>query len=199
VSNWLAYDDFVDRVRNHHHDGFTGLITGISDSQHSFQIGFRAGQVVLLNYRIFKGAAALEKLIQISRVKISEHPNTDIPATSTVLPETSAILSRLTMESTEDKQNNADLTIPQSAETSSAAPSATAASSAQQPALDIRQMNAIKAAAIHHFGPIGAIVCEEFLSAPNVSNIEITTLLRRIAEAVDADSSDTQAFINSAS
>ena len=51
MSNWILYDDFVDLVRNHHHDGFSGLITGVSEVKHSFQIGFDKGEIVLLNYQ----------------------------------------------------------------------------------------------------------------------------------------------------
>jgi hypothetical protein len=197
LSNWLAYDDFVDLVRNHHHDGFSGLITGVSDNQHSFQIGFRAGQVVLLTYRILKGSAALEKLIQIDRAKITEHPNTEIPTSNTELPETSAILSRLTLE---DKQEITDAMM-QGQGVASAVVERPAGmkSSAPQTALDNNQIKIIKTAAVHHFGPIGAMVCEEFLSDANLSNNDLNTLLRRIAEEVGADNSDTSAFLNSAS
>jgi len=102
VSNWLDYDDFVDRLRNYHHDNFTGLVTGVSDEQHSFQLGFQNGQVVLLSYRILKGNRALEKLSLLNRVKITEHRNTEIPATQTDLPDTSTVLSRLTVNTREE-------------------------------------------------------------------------------------------------
>jgi len=200
LSNWLAYDDFIDLVRNHHHDGFTGLITGVSDSQHSFQIGFRSGQVVLLTYRILKGSAALEKLAQIERAKISEHPNTEVPVTHSELPETSSILSRLTMESEEDKHQITNVIIPESnSEPATVAASASSPSSNAQTALDKNQIKKIKNAANHLFGPIGAMVCEEHLSASNLSNYDLDTLLRGIAEEVGANSSDTQAFLISAS
>jgi hypothetical protein len=200
LSNWLAYDDFVDLVRNHHHDAFTGLITGVSDSKHSFQIGFRAGQVVLLTYRILKGSAALEKLVQIDRAKITEHPNTEVPSTNSELPETSSILSRLTMESEEEKHEITDVVIPSSdVETTAVDITAPVVPSNPQTTLDNNQIKKIKTAAIHHFGPIGAMVCEEYLSTSNLSNNDLGTLLRRIAEEVGASSSDTQAFLISAS
>lgn len=32
MSNWICYDEFVDLVRNHHHNAFSGLITGVSEA-----------------------------------------------------------------------------------------------------------------------------------------------------------------------
>ena len=200
MSNWLVYDDFVDLVRNHHHNGFTGLITGVSDSQHSFQIGFRNGQIILLTYRILKGSAALEKLAKIERAKISEHPNTEVPITNSEIPETSAILSRLTMKPEGEAHEITDVTIsepnikPRDVEISESS-----TPSSQQTAPDSNQIKKIKAAAVHHFGPIGAMVCEENLTESNLSKYDTNTLLRRIAEEVGANSSDTQAFLSSAS
>jgi len=197
LSNWLAYDDFVDLVRNHHHDGFTGLITGVSDNQHSFHIGFRSGQVVSMSYRILKGQAALEKLIQIDRAKITELPNTEGPVSSAELPETSTILSRLTME---DKQEITESMIQgQGLTTTEVTQPTRTKSSAPQTTLDNNQLKTIKTAAVHLFGPIGAMVCEEYLSDANLSNNDLNTLLQRIAEEVGADKSDTSAFLKSAS
>lgn len=199
MSNWLAHDEFVDLVRNHHHDGFTGLLTGVSDAQHSFQIGFRAGQVVLLTYRILKGAAALEKIMLVQRAKITEHPNTELPTTSVQLPDTSSILSRLTLHDENDEgepEMIINVNIPSQ-------PAATAApvssSSGAHSAISPDQLKRIKAAAIHHFGPIGAMVCEESLSTENQSNNDLKTLLRQIAEEVGASAADTEAFLNSLS
>ena len=205
MSNWLPYEGFVDLVRNHHHNGFTGLITGVSDDQHSFQIGFQEGNVVLLTYRILKGAPALEKLTQINRAKITEHPTTEVPVSQIELPDTSSILSRLTIQTNDETQPGIANVIPDvpRPEGIAAAPAAsdTAASShtasnPQKPP-DSNQINAIKSAAIHHFGPIGAMVCEEYLSSSNLSNVDINTLLHRIAEEVGASDNDTQAFLNS--
>ncbi len=197
MSNWLAYDDFVDLVRNHHHDGFTGLITGVSDNQHSFHIGFRAGQVISLSYRILKGSAALEKLIQLDRTKITEHPNAEMPGSIAELPDTSAILSRLTLE---DKQEITDAMIDGlSTALGAVAQPAILKPSARQTILNNNQIKTIKTAAVHHFGPIGAMVCEEFLSDVNLSNSDLNTLLRGIAKEVDADNTDTRAFLSSAS
>jgi len=197
LSNWLAYDELVDLVRNYHHDGFTGLITGVSDNQHSFHIGFRSGQIVSLSYRILKGSAALEKMIQIDRAKVTELPNTQVPTSNADLPETSVILSRLTLE---ENQEITDTMIQDRivASTDVKQPAATK-SSAPQMTLDDSQIKTIKSAAVHHFGPIGAMVCEEFLSDAYLSNYDLDTLLRRIAEEVGANNSDTRAFLNSVS
>ncbi len=33
MSNWICYGEFVDLVRNHHHNNaFSGLINGVSDT-----------------------------------------------------------------------------------------------------------------------------------------------------------------------
>ena len=95
MSRWLQHDEFLDMVINYHHDDFTGLITGIDDSQHSFQIGFKGGQIILLTYRISKRSAALDKIAEIERAKITEHPTMDIPGSREELPTTSDILSCL--------------------------------------------------------------------------------------------------------
>ena len=207
MSNWLPYDSFVDLVRNHHHNGFTGLITGVSDDQHSFQIGFHDGNVILLTYRILKGSPALEKLTQINRAKITEHPTTEVPVSQIELPDTSSILSRLTIQTNDETQPEIANIIPDvpqpegMAAVQAATPTASheQKKSAPQKPPDSNRINAIKSAAIHHFGPIGAMVCEEYLSSSNLSNIDLSTLLHRIAEEVGANDADTQAFLESAS
>ena len=78
MSNWIVYDDLVEQVRNLHHKAFSGLITGVSDDNHSFQIGFDQGAIILLTYRIKKGLAALQLITQIERARITEHPNSDL-------------------------------------------------------------------------------------------------------------------------
>ena len=95
VSNWILYDDFVNLVKTHHENAFSGLITGVSDERHSFQIGFDHGQIVLLSYRIKKGLAALPHLTQIERAKIIEHPNRDVPEMIGEVPDTDVVLSHL--------------------------------------------------------------------------------------------------------
>ena len=96
MSNWILYDDFVDLVRNHHHNAFSGLITGVSDSKHSFQVGFVQGEIVLLTYRIKKGLQALPLITQIERAKITEHPGTDIQDANGEAIDTATVLSQLT-------------------------------------------------------------------------------------------------------
>ena len=96
MSNWILYDDFVDLVRNHHHNAFSGLITGVSDSKHSFQVGFVQGEIVLLTYRSKKGLQALPLITQIERAKITEHPGTDIQDANGEAIDTATVLSQLT-------------------------------------------------------------------------------------------------------
>ncbi len=105
MTNWILYDDFVELVRNHHLNAFSGLITGVSDSSHSFQIGFDHGDIVLLTYRIKKGSAALQLITQIARVKISEHPGRNIQETGGDVPDTSSILSQLTAHTLNETTN----------------------------------------------------------------------------------------------
>ncbi len=96
MTNWILYDDFVELVRNHHLNAFSGLITGVSDSNHSFQIGFDRGDIVLLSYRIKKGNAALTMITQIERAKITEHPGRNLQNTGSDVLDTSSVLSQLT-------------------------------------------------------------------------------------------------------
>ncbi len=203
MGNWLPYDELVDQVRNHHHSGFSGLMTGVSDEQHSFQVGFRDGQIVLLTYRIFKGNRALEKLSQINRAKITQHPNTEVTASQTELDDTSAILSRLTTITDKDATPVTIDVVPELSSApviSTGTPTNSAASlPASQPALGSQRIKVIKTAAIHHFGPIGAMVCDEYLSTSNLKNVDLNILLRRIAAEVGADDIDTEAFLNSTS
>ncbi len=105
MTNWILYDDFVDRVRNHHFNAFSGLITGVSDSNHSFQIGFDHGDIVLLSYRIKKGHAALTMITQIVRAKIIEHPGRNLQNTGSDVLDTSSVLSQLTANTLNETTN----------------------------------------------------------------------------------------------
>jgi hypothetical protein len=105
MANWIVYDDFVELVRNHHLDAFSGLITGVSDSNHSFQIGFDRGDIVLLSYRIKKGNAALQLIACIERAKISEHPGRSIQNTGSDVLDTSDVLSQLTASTLNETTN----------------------------------------------------------------------------------------------
>lgn len=187
MSNWILYDDFVDLVRNHHHSGFSGLITGVSDSQHSFQIGFDQGEIVLLTYRIKKGMAALALISQIERAKITEHPSADIQDSGAAL-DTSAVLSRLTSNTLDDTTTNTDINdIPEPPPTSTTTTSRS---------VDSKLRKIIETAAIHHFGPIGAMVCEEHLSNPED---DVRRIMLKIAQDVGANEADTKAFFQSVS
>ena len=187
MSNWILYDDFVDRVRLHHHDGFSGLITGVSDSQHSFQIGFLDGQIVLLSYRIKKGMAALQLISQIERAKITEHPSTDFLQSSETQLDTSMVLSRLTANTLDDTTTTDINDVPQPATTSR---------SNTPRSIDSRLRKIIETAAIHHFGPIGAMVCQEHLADPDE---DVRHVMLRIAQDVGASEADTKAFFQSVS
>ena len=183
MSNWILYDDFVNLVRNHHHDAYSGLITGVSDRQHSFQIGFDQGNIVLLNYRIKKGLAALQLITQIERAKISEHANSDIHDIGTEVPDTSTILSRLTANTLDDTNSTTDI--------SDVLAMREPSGSKSQPAVDSGLKKIIETAAIHHFGPIGAMVCEEHLA--NAQG-DVRGIMLKIAQDVGASEADTKAF-----
>lgn len=105
MTNWILYDDFVELVRNHHLNAFSGLITGVSDSNHSFQIGFDHGDIVLLSYRITKGNAALSMITQIVRAKITEHPGRNLQNTCSDVLDTGSLLSQLTAATLNETTN----------------------------------------------------------------------------------------------
>lgn len=193
MSNWILYDEFVDRVRELHHGSFSGLITGVSDKRHSFQIGFDQGKIILLTYRIRKGMAALDLMTKIERAKITEHINSDIEENDETVPDTNVILSHLTssahddtvvMGSPLDMEDIAPLTVKDSAKSES------------RPQIDSKLRGAIEAAAIHHFGPIGAMVCDERLS---YGGSDIKSMMMRIAEDVGASEAETRAFFETVS
>ncbi len=202
-NKWLPYDELVDLIRNYHHSGFTGLITGVSNDQHSFQIGFSDGQVTLLTYRIFKGDRALEKLSQIKHAKIVQHPNTEVSDLQAQIHDTSTILSRLTIKPGKQTPIAAVDVVPEitpvrQEATTTSIPAQNVSSGNYAPPSD-KQVKAIKNAAVHYFGPIGAMVCDEYFSASNLKSIELNVLLHRIAAEVGANDSDTDAFLNSVS
>ncbi|MFT5505982.1 MAG: hypothetical protein ACI8XC_003707 [Gammaproteobacteria bacterium] len=193
MSNWILYDEFVDRVRELHHAKFSGLITGVSDKQHSFQIGFDQGKIILLTYRIRKGLAALELMTGIEHAKISEHINSDIAETDGTVPDTSLILSHLTSSAHDDTIVMGN---PMRIEDIAPITARDSPKPANKPEIDAKLKATIEAAAIHHFGPIGAMVCEERLS-DGESNIK--TIMMQIAEDVGASENDTRAFFETVS
>ena len=189
MSNWILYDDFVELVKSHHHSAFSGLITGVSDRKHSFQVGFDHGTIVLLTYRVKKGLQALPLIIQIERAKITEHPTTDIQDVTGDTLDTSMVLSQLTAATLDE-------TITMTTDISDLPAPPQISQSVSRSPLNTRTKKAIEAAAIHHFGPIGAIVCEEYLALP-AGNLD--TIALAIAEEVDASESEVRAFFNSIS
>lgn len=188
MSHWLQYDEFIDRVRDNHHGGFSGLITGVSDTQHSFQIGFNSGDIILVTYRLLKGRAALNHIMRIEQAKITEHPSSDITQFKTDLPPTSDILTRLTSLSSVTETNLDEITIPESKPNS---PTPVTGIS------DAELKKVIETAAIHQFGPIGAMICEEHLTSISINKANFKTIMLRIAVDAGADESDTQAFVDS--
>lgn len=189
MSDWILYDDFVDLVRDHHYNRFSGLITGVSDSRHSFQLGFDRGQIVLLSYRIRKGQQALDLMTQIQRAKISEHPNTEIQRPAGELPDTGAVLSQLTANTLD--QTSATVTDISDV----SAPRSQTPPPRARP-LDARLRKVIENAAVHHFGPIGAMVCADHLRG---ASSDLRQVMLGIAEEVGANEADTRAFIQTVS
>jgi len=187
VSNWILYDDFVDRVKNHHDNAFSGLITGVSDSKHSFQVGFDHGEIVLLTYRIKKGLDALLLITQIERAKISEHPNGDIQDVTGEALDTDVILSRLTANTLDETTTLTTLI------DDPTSPRTTGATTGPR-VLDASLKQEIEDAAIHHFGPIGAMVCEEHLANPDG---DVGAIMHGIAQEVGASEADAKAFFQS--
>ena len=187
MSNWILYDDFIDLVRNLHHDAFSGLITGVSDNNHSFQIGFDQGAVILLTYRIKKGMEALRLITQIERAKITEHPHSDIHEAAGESLDTSEVLAQLIAntldETTTITTNITDVPAPHQSNRSSGS-------------VDGKLKRIIHSAAIHHFGPIGAVVCDERLGNPQG---DVRAIVLSIAQDVGASEADTQAFIQTVS
>ena len=184
MSDWISYDNFVDLVRNHHHDGFTGLITGVSEQQHAFKVGFDSGQIVLLTYRIKKGLPALELLAQIKKAKITQYPTNSTQYRMEGVPETAAILSHLTANTLNDTTLT-DL---------NSLPELEHSEDTYVKNIDPVMRKNIETAAVHHFGPIGAMVCDELLQ--NYRG-DLRTAVFEISQEVGASESDTRAFFQS--
>ena len=188
MSDWLGYDDFVGLVRDRHLEGFSGLITGVSDDRHSFQIGFDNGEIVLLTYRINKGQAALRLLTQVQRVKVSEYPNADKPDGHDDSPDTATTIARLVARTSDDTT-----TITRVDEKSIAADATDITIPGM---LDEKMRDAIESAARRHFGPIGEMICAEQLDA---AQGDIRSIMLSIAHKVGASEEDTRAFLESVS
>ncbi len=173
-------------VRDHHHSGFTGLVTGLSDEQHAFKMGFDRGQIVLLTYRIKKGMAALELITQIKHAKITEYPTSKGQYNMEGMPDTATILSQLTTGTLEDASVTDIDDVPE----------LTQSKNTFTEHIDPVIRKNIEVAAVHHFGPIGALVCEEQLEDYRG---DLRTVLFAIAREVGANESDTRAFFESIS
>ena len=188
MSDWLVYDDIVDLVRSRHHDGYSGLLTGVTERQHSFQVGFDNGNIVLLSYRIRKGLAALQLISQIERAKISEYPVAAPVELSSDVPDTSTILSSLTSNTRDDTTSITEISDVPSPQSMS--------DSGQSLMVDAKMKAIIEAAAIHHFGPIGAMVCAEHL---HESRADVRQLMLEIVNEIGASEADSRAFFESIS
>ena len=202
MSTWMKYDEFVDLIRNHHYNSFSGLITGVSKSGHSFQIGFMNGDVALLKCRIFRGKQALEKIALLKEVRITQHHTpdiTNITIPQVDLPDIKTILARLTTSLVDNRRT--EITAGDDPEPYAIDINTSDDSPAIRVELptDSAKLESIKVAAIHHFGPIGAMVCEDYLSDSNLSSTKLSVLLQRITEDVGANDKDTQAFLESVS
>lgn len=190
MDHWLLLDEFVDLLKNHHRDGFTGLIAGITENKHSFRIGFDNGNIVLLSFRVEKGSAAMDKIELIQRAKITVHPTTDIPQLQPDLPTTSKILSRLTNTSPVTEKSISQVTEP--------VPKPDSFISTSR-ATDSKLRKIIEAAAVKHFGPAGLIACQRHLTHSSLNRIDFQTLMLRIAVEAGANEADVQAFIDKVS
>ena len=186
MSDWLDYDAFVEIVKDRHVEAFSGLITGVSDRRHSFQIGFERGEIVLLTYRIKKGQSALRLLTQVERVKISEYPNADKPDGHDDSLDTGTTIARLVARTSDDTT-----TITRIDEKSFAADATDITIPGM---LDEKMRTAIESAARKHFGPIGEMICAEQLDA---AQGDIRSIMLSIAHKVGASEEDTRAFLES--
>ena len=183
MSSWISYDDFVDLVRNYHHDGFSGLITGVSDEQHAFKIGFHQGEIELVTYRVKKGMPALDLLARMSQAKITVYATTAGKYQGEGMPDTATILSQLTANTLDDTNITEISEVPEIRQPQN---------SVGNP-IDARTRERIEAAAIHYFGPIGAMICDELLEDYRG---DIRTAVFAIAQEVGASEEDTRAFFN---
>ncbi len=192
----ISYAELVDLLRTHLNDGISGLISGISENQHSFQIGFEKGKVISLTYRVFKSAAALDKLLLIEAAKIVEHLGATPPLVQADLPDSSTIMARLAAG--KSAVGSASTGLVSTTEPGSAPSSVDSNqdSTAVQTKIDVSQLDAIKRSAVHSFGPFAALMCDEHLTASNLANTDLSTLLMRIAQDLGASNADTKAFID---
>lgn len=184
MSDWMRYDDIVERVNTCHLEAYSGLIIGVTNERHSFQIGFERGEIIMLTYRVKKGMDALRLITRIERARVAEHPNPDMPGGRDNSLVTGNVLARLAARTADDTTtitrldeipsglDRTDITVPGQ--------------------LDARMRENIEKAARDHFGPIGAMICEERLDNPEG---DVRTILLSIAHEVGASDADTRAFL----
>jgi hypothetical protein len=185
VSGWMNYDDIVECISKCHYEGYSGLVIGVTENRHSFQIGFERGEILLLTYRVRKGMDALRLITQVERARVAEYPNSDMPGGRDNTLDTGIVIARLIDRTADDTTTitrldavqtteNTDITIPGM--------------------LDERLRKTIEKAAQEHFGPIGALICEEHLDDPEG---DVRTIVLSIAHEVGASEDDTRAFLRS--
>lgn len=189
VSDWILYDEFVGLVQRHHQNAYSGLITGLSDRKHSFQVGFDRGDIVLLSYRVRKGLAALPLITQIERAKITDHPASDIADSGSELIDTGTVLSQLAAHTLDETTS-----MTTASEIGENAGRKSNPGIVDNRRIDRRLRLAIETAAAEHFGPIGAMICEDHLEQPGG---DLKTVLMDIAQDLDAGEVETQAFFRS--
>ena len=200
MSETVSYDELIDLLRGYLTKGSTGLIAGLSDQKHSFQIGFHKGRIVLLTYRVFRGEAALENLLKVNQAKITEHLNVEPPDRGDGL-DTSMVMARLIMERDEPQgigksEDVTDYDDPTTELLTSPAPISPPPGAS---GIDREQIERIKSSATHFFGPIASMVCEDYLTPENLASVDLRTLIARIAGELGASDSDMEDFFNSVS
>jgi len=184
MSNWMLYDEIVECVNTCHLEAYSGLIIGVTESRHSFQIGFERGEIIILTYRVKKGLDALRLITQVERARVAEHPSSDMPVGRDKTLDTGTVIARLIARTADDtttitrldqvsgKIDDTDMTIPGQ--------------------LDAKMRKTIQTAARDHFGPIGAQVCNQQLDNPEG---DVRSIVLSIAHEVGASEADIRAFI----
>lgn len=180
----MPYDEIVDRVNLCRLEAYSGLIIGVTESRHSFQIGFERGEIVMLTYRVKKGMDALRLITRVERARVAEHPSTEMPAGRDKTLDTGTVIARLVARTADDTTtitrldpvpgviDDTDMTTPGQ--------------------LDAKMRKTIETAARDHFGPIGALICEQQLDNPEG---DVRSMVLSIAREAGASEADTRAFI----
>lgn len=184
MSGWMDYDAIVERVGSSHFEGYSGLIIGVTESRHSFQIGFERGEIILLTYRVKKGMDALRLITQVQRARVAEYPNSDMPGGHDNTLDTGTVIARLLARTDDDTTTITRLDHVQSVDkTDITIPGL----------LDAKIRKTIETAARNHFGPVGALICEQRLDNPEG---DVRSIVLSIAHEVGASEDDTRAFFS---